>query len=120
VLLVEELKFYGYKNITVIADASLRHKVKDLQVLGQLQQLCEYRQAPAKTEADEFLLAEAEKEKCRIVSNDKFAKWKATNPQWAKNTLKKIDDIRIKFTIGKNGSVILSGLEEREEKAITG
>ncbi|MGH2457553.1 MAG: NYN domain-containing protein [Chloroflexota bacterium] len=61
----------GYDPI-FIADASLRFEVDEPEELNQLEQAGKILQAPAGTQADYFLLADAKRENLSIVSNDTF------------------------------------------------
>lgn len=94
-LLVEKLKQLRFKDIIVIADASLRYKVGDPQNLSPLEKYLTYQEAPAFTTADEFLIEKAKKDHCFIVTNDTFRDWKAKDAWVAEN----FDKIRIPFMI---------------------
>lgn len=116
--MIKELKFYKFTNIIIIVDASLRHKLKFPAQLEELKNEIskEYvcHEAPSKTEADEFLIATAKKEKCRIVSNDEFKDWKKSD-SWVNS---KIEDIRIPFRILDNDLVILSRIDTFREMPV--
>src|ERR1035438_1029073 len=64
-LVAEELIKLRYKEIRVIADASLRHKLEDKEELGNLKKIVKYMESPANTSADEFLMESLKKLKCR-------------------------------------------------------
>ncbi|MEO5570415.1 MAG: hypothetical protein ABIS37_05765, partial [Bacteroidia bacterium] len=62
-----------------------------------------YLEAPAATPADEFLIDNAHKEKCYIVSNDTFRDWKKKDSWTAEN----IDRLRIPFMIVQGNVTLL-------------
>lgn len=107
---VNELLSRNYKNITIIADASLRHSADDVDILRKFPKEVKYNEAPAHTSADEFLIHSAKNDKCFIISNDTFKDWKIKD-RWIANN---IDRLRIPFMISEN-RVILSGLEIQNE-----
>jgi hypothetical protein len=102
----EELIKMRYKEIRVIADASLRHKIEDKHSLEDLKKIVRYMEAPANTTADEFLIETLKKDKCFLISNDTFKDWKVKDTWVAEN----IDGLRIPFMID-NGKVTLSGID---------
>lgn len=106
-LVVKELKAMGFIGITVIADASLRHKAKDEEYLRDIKKLVTYNEVPANTSADDFLIQSARSERCLIVSNDTFTDWKIKD-RWIANN---IDFIRQPFLIS-NDKVIFSGIDK--------
>ena len=77
--LADALNKLRYKEIIVIADASLRNQVTDSRLLDNLKKKVKYLEAPAKTTADEFLIENARKSNCYIISNDTFRDWKQSN-----------------------------------------
>ena len=107
-MLVQELAIWKFTDIVVIADASLRHHVKDdKDELHQIKRLAEYYESPSKTQADEFLLKAVRRNKCVIVSNDTFSDWQKKD-EWLR---KNIDNLRIPFLIEANGHVSMPALE---------
>ncbi len=106
-LVVFALKRYLFNDITVIADASLKHKAKDINILNELKKIVNYHEVPFLTSADDFLIQSAKTEKCLIVSNDGFSDWKKKD-RWIANN---IDDIRQPFMI-TNEKVMFAGLEK--------
>lgn len=106
-LVILALINFGFKDITVIADASLKHKAKDIHHLNDLRKGISYHEVPANTSADDFLLQSAKREKCLIISNDNFSDWKIKD-RWIANN---IDDIRQPFMI-TNGKVMFAGLDK--------
>jgi len=106
-LVVNALKRYFFTDITVIADASLKHKAKDLNILNELKKIVNYHEVPFFTSADDFLIQSAKTEKCLIVSNDGFSDWKKKD-RWVANN---IDDIRQPFMI-TNEKVMFAGLDK--------
>lgn len=71
VAMVQTLEGKGYEP-TVILDASLRHEVDDPEQLEGLLEEPQYRQAPAGTDADYFILETADRLEAYVVSNDEF------------------------------------------------
>lgn len=106
-LVVNELKNLKFKDITVIADATLKHRANDHIYLQELQKNINYKETPSHTSADEFLINCAKKERCLIVSNDTFSDWKQKDKWLAKNA----DRIRLPFIISK-GKVEFAGIEK--------
>ncbi|HEX7414705.1 MAG TPA: hypothetical protein VF411_11745 [Bacteroidia bacterium] len=105
-LLIQELKLWKFTDITVVADATLRHKVKDTQELDRIKKLAHYYEAPSHTSADKFLLEFVHQDKCVIVTNDTFKEWK-TKDYWIQ---KNIEQIRVSFII-TDEKVMLYGIE---------
>ncbi len=87
----------GYEPV-VIVDATLRHDIDDPQQLEALLDDGLIHQAPAGTAADTFVLLEAERRGCPVVSNDTFAGYREDHP-W-------IDDRRWPYMI-IDGRVLL-------------
>lgn len=92
---VNKLIDKGFTAITIIADASLRHKLADMEKMEALEKLCEYRMAPAETAADVFLIEFVKIEGCLLVSNDTFREWKLKDKWVAEN----IDYYKMAFMI---------------------
>lgn len=104
-LVVDALKKLGIADITIIADASLRHRFTDSELLPELDLACNYLESPAETAADVFLIEMVKNEHCLLLTNDTFRDWKIQDVWTAEN----IDFYRIAFLIeGKN--VLLPGL----------
>lgn len=95
VLVHDKLHEIGFGTIVIIADASLRHKIDDKKHFEELIDQGMISQAPAKTEADEFILGFAKQEIGYIVTNDKLDKWRKEDP-WVKENL---DMLHIQFMI---------------------
>ncbi len=77
-LLVEKLALVPGSIVTVIVDAGLRHHIDRQKDLERMIERREVLQAPAQTQADEFILMTAEflrkrGEKVRVVSNDTYS-----------------------------------------------
>jgi len=106
-LVIYTLKMLGFKDITIIADATLKHNAKDKHHLNDLKKGISYYEVPAHTSADDFLLQSAKREKCLIISNDNFSDWKIKD-RWIANN---IDDIRQPFMI-TNEKVMFAGLDK--------
>lgn len=77
-LLVEKLRLVPNSVVTVIVDAGLRHHIDRQKDLERMIERREVLQAPAQTQADEFILMTAEflrkrGETVRVVSNDTYS-----------------------------------------------
>jgi hypothetical protein len=107
VRLTEELKRLGFGHITVIADASLKHRLEDKEQLPALQNEVSYIEAPAETSADIFMIEWVKKERCLLVSNDTFRDWKLKDSWVARY----IDFYRLSFII-KDSTVIIPHFEK--------
>lgn len=105
--LVEELKKRGFTEITIISDASLKHKLADGERLAKLKEMVEYTIAPPENTADIFIIQYVKRHRCLLVSNDTFHEWKIKDPWTAEN----IDYYRISFMIN-NDSVLLPDLDQ--------
>lgn len=103
---VNKLIGRGFTEITIIADASLRHKLADKERLEELAHLCEYRIAPAETAADVFLIEFVKMEGCLLVSNDIFREWKLRDKWVAEN----IDYYKMAFMI-EGDNVLMPDLD---------
>jgi Zc3h12a-like Ribonuclease NYN domain len=100
-MLVKELISKNFNDITVIADASLKHHLIDREKLTDLEKLCFYYQAPAEMQADIFLINFVKTERCLLITNDTFRDWKKMDAWVAEN----IDYYKMTFMI--NGNVVL-------------
>ena len=107
ITLAQHLKELRYKDIIVIVDASLNHTVADPLYLSTLKQSVQYLEAPGNTSADEFLIENAKKNKCYIVTNDTFRDWKAKDSWIFEN----IDRIRVPFLRNSNGTFSTPSLD---------
>ncbi len=106
--LVEELKLNGFIEIKALADASLKHKIADPELMPQLKELIEYTECPAETPADIFIIGYVKRVHCLLVSNDTFKEWKLQDPWVAHN----IDYYRLTFMINSD-SVILPDVQKK-------
>jgi len=97
-LVVEALTKKGIHEITVIVDASLKHKLADKEELPKLEAICTYLEAPAEKSADVFIIQMVKREHCLLLSNDTFREWKVADPWIAEN----IDYYRVAFMIEDN------------------
>lgn len=100
------LKNEGFTDITVIADAALKHRLQDGKRLPELKQMAEYLEAPRETPADIFLIQYVKKNHCLLISNDTFREWKVKDNWTAEN----IDFYRLAFMI-KDEHVLLPDLK---------
>ena len=100
------LKGHGFTKISVLADASLQHKLTDANKLKELQNMVDYRTAPAETSADNFIINYVKSKHCLLVSNDTFKDWKNLDP-WVANN---IDFYRLSFMI-KDDHVLMPDLK---------
>ena len=105
--LANHLKELRYKDIIVIVDATLNRTVSDPLYLSTLEQSAEYLEAPKYTTADEFLIENAKKNECFIVTNDTFRDWKAKD-KWI---FENIDKIRVPFLRNPNGTFSTPSLD---------
>ncbi len=96
--MVAFLKGHGFTKISVLADASLQHKLADADKLKELEKQVDYRTAPAETSADNFIINYVKSKHCLLVSNDTFKDWKNLDP-WVANN---IDFYRLSFMIKEN------------------
>jgi hypothetical protein len=103
---VNKLIGKGFTAITIIADASLRHKLTDMERMEELESLCEYRMAPAETAADVFLIEFVKMEGCLLVTNDTFREWKLKDKWVAGN----IDYYKMAFMI-EGDNVLMPDLD---------
>ncbi|MHB8261242.1 MAG: NYN domain-containing protein [Bacteroidia bacterium] len=110
-LLIQELMLWKFTDITVVADATLRHKAKDTQELERIKKLAKFYEAPSHTSADKFLLEFVHQDKCIIVTNDTFKEWKAKDFWVQKN----IEQMRVSFVIAED-KVMLYGIENHVQK----
>lgn len=99
--LVSFLKKKEFSDITVMVDASLRHKLEDIDKLDTLKGMAKYLEAPKETSADSFMIKHVKHTHCLLVSNDTFREWKMSDPWIAEN----IDFYRLSFMI--NGDDVL-------------
>ena len=97
--MVRFLKSKGFSEILIIADASLRHKLCDLNKIDQLHQEAKYLIAPAGVTADVYLLDHVKQKHCLLVSNDTFKDYKLTDPWVALH----VDSYRLTFMITDDG-----------------
>lgn len=107
IAIVKELKKRGFSDITVISDASLRHRLEDKDKLAELKKMAGYLEAPAEAPADIFIIQYVKHHHCLLVSNDLFREWKSLDPWVAHN----IDYYRIAFMI-KDDAVMLPDLDK--------
>jgi len=106
VLMIDFLKEKGFSDITIIADASLRHKVEDNHILEKVKKMCTYLESPRETTADVFILQYIKMNHCLMVSNDNFREWKIQDPWAAEN----VDFYRLSFII-KGNEVLMPDLK---------
>jgi predicted nuclease of predicted toxin-antitoxin system len=88
----DRLRELGYEPI-VIADASLRHEIDDPDQFESLLEKQEFRQVPAGTDADYFIVQTAEQQDALIISNDRYKDFEEQHP-W-------VGDRRVPFMIVK-------------------
>ncbi|MCF8257677.1 MAG: hypothetical protein K9J06_08995 [Flavobacteriales bacterium] len=108
ILMVEQLKKKGFKDVDVIVDASLKHRLSDMDKMPELEKICSsYLEVPAHTSADIMVIQHVKAHHCLMVSNDQFREWKALDP-WIEDN---IDYYRITFNITEQ-EVLLPDLEQ--------
>lgn len=95
---VEFLKSKGFNDITIIADASLRHKVDDKDIFDKLKHNYNYVQSPVNTSADSYIISFVKMKHCLVVSNDGFRQWKLQDKWVADN----MDFYKLGFLINNN------------------
>ncbi|MBN2694120.1 hypothetical protein JXR93_05615, partial [bacterium] len=95
-LVVKALKKQNINDITVIIDAALMHKVKDPEFYKEFEDIIH--KAPAKIEADYFIIDFARKGSGLIITNDQFKDWKERD-SWIQEN---IDSMLIPFMILNN------------------
>jgi hypothetical protein len=105
-LVIKYLKARGFLDILIIADASLRHKLLDLNRLPELSKEVKYEVAPAGTPADVYLISYVKTKHCLLLSNDAFNQYRLIDPWVAVN----IDFYRLTFMI-TDGVVYMPDLE---------
>jgi hypothetical protein len=105
-LMVDFLKAKGFTDITVFSDAALRHRLEETELLKDIKAQCTYRETPAETAADLFLIAFVKRHHCLIVSNDTFREWKMQDSWVAEN----MDYYRLSFLI-KGAEVLMPDLD---------
>lgn len=103
--MVNYLKSKGFTEITVINDASLKHKIADADKLAELQNIAELLEAPKENPADPFIIQYVKRNHCLLVSNDTFREWKYQDPWIAEN----IDFYRLAFII-KDENILMPDL----------
>ena len=106
ILMVKYLKKVGFSDILIIADASLRHKLSDLNRLEELSKIAKYEIAPAATSADKFIISYVKLKHCLLISNDTFKEHKVVDTWTAMN----IDYYRLTFMI-TDGEVFMPDLK---------
>jgi len=106
ILMVNFLKSKGFTDILIIADASLRHKLADLDNLEKLSSIAKYEIAPAATTADSYLISHVKSKHCLLLSNDTFKDHKMLDSWTALN----IDYYRLTFMI-TDGEVFMPDLK---------
>ncbi len=104
--LVSYLRKKQFTDISIISDASLRHKLEDGDRLPELKELAEYLESPRETSADAFLIKNVKQSHCLLVSNDTFRQWKISDQWVAEN----IDYYRLSFLI-KDNEVLMPDLK---------
>lgn len=103
--MISFLKSKGFTEITVINDASLKHKLTDADKLSELKQSADFLEAPKESPADIFIIKYVKRHNCLLVSNDTFREWKVQDPWIANN----IDFYRLAFMI-KDEDVLMPDL----------
>ncbi|CAN5281594.1 hypothetical protein BH11BAC6_BH11BAC6_12850 [soil metagenome] len=103
--MINFLKSKGFTEVTVINDASLKHRLVDMDRLTELKEVAEYMEAPKENPADIFIIQYVKRFHCLLVSNDTFREWKVQDPWIADN----IDFYRLSFMI-KGEDVLMPDL----------
>lgn len=93
--MMDDLKKRGFKDVKIIVDASLKHKIDDREALEQFASEVNYYESPANTSADVYVINHVKKHNCLMISNDHFREWKRMDP-WINDN---IDFYRLTFKI---------------------
>lgn len=93
--MIDDLKRRGFSDIRVIVDASLKHKIDDLDALNEFAASVDYFESPPATSADLFVINHVKRHNCLLISNDHFREWKTLDP-WIDDN---IDYYRLTFNI---------------------
>ncbi len=83
--MVKFLKSKGISEINVFTDISIKRRIPDIELLPEVQKLCNFSYTPAAQAADLFLLSYVKQHHCLLVSNDLFRDWKKRDPWVAHN-----------------------------------
>ena len=97
-LVIDALREGGYSDILVIIDASLNHLVEDVDILLYLKKEKTLKEAPAKRDADEFILKYLKEYSAYVITNDTFKDWKEKD-EWVNENIEKY---RVSFMINEN------------------
>jgi len=107
-LVTESLKDKGFKEIIAIVGASLRHSITDKDTFNELKKEGILLEAPAETDADNFIIKYTKRKNAFVVSNDAFRDWKEKDPWINEN----IDNLRIRFLIKGEDVVFYEELDK--------
>lgn len=102
---IETLEQYGFKDITVVADAALRYQIEDPHDLDQQVKRGTIKVLPAKVDGDSFILRLSRSSGALILTNDLFKEYR--------DEYRFIDQRRIPYSI-INGTFYLHPLYESE------
>ncbi len=94
--IINDLKERGYKKILCIVDASLKHDIDDTVEYQNLLTQNVIQEAPAKSDADKYIIDYLKDNKCYLITNDTFKKDYYQNDDWVRGN---IENYRIPFMI---------------------
>jgi hypothetical protein len=102
----DELINRGFKkeNIVIYVDGTLKHFPNIMDYFSDFKNQYEVKEAPSRSEADEFILSRLKKGDSLIVTLDSFRDWREKDT-WAKDYY---DSYWIKFSIDNDGEVTFS------------
>jgi tetratricopeptide (TPR) repeat protein len=112
-LMIEELKKYGFTDIQVFCDASLFRKIDDQKLYDEMKKNKIIIQTPAYTYADEWIIDYIKEFKTKLVTNDGLRDL-MNNDDWVN---KNIWDIRVTFMIVED-KVKIKNLGNKKEQTI--
>jgi hypothetical protein len=105
IMAIETLEQYGFKDITVVADAALRYQIEDPHNLDERVKEGIIKVLPAKVDGDSFILRLSRSSGALILTNDLFKEYR--------EEYRFIDQRRIPYSI-INGTFYLHPLYETE------
>ena len=99
ILMIDELQAMKFEEIVCVVDASLKHQIDDPDGLEELISKKNIHEAPAKSDADRFIIEYLKKNPSYLVTNDTFRKDYFYSDPWVKQH---IDEYRVTFMIIDN------------------
>jgi len=93
VLVMKNLADRGFEDIVAVADASLRHQIDNQSEYERMKKRGKIKEAPARTDADYFIIEIVKKKNALVITNDAFEDWKKQDSWTSQN----IDRFGCKF-----------------------